>query len=76
MQSSCLHLLQSLMADEGGAEEPIQRRRCSPLCVLQSGWDGVHRGVSQRPPAASCKGGWKGLGTEEGGGVGREGKLG
>lgn len=75
MQSSRLCLLQSLVADEGGAQEPIQRRGCSPLCVLQSCWDGVDRGVRHRPPAASCEGGWEGLGADEGGGMVGEGKL-
>lgn len=76
MQCSRLCLLQSLVANEGGAQEPIQRRGCSPLCVLQSCRDGVHWGVSERAPTASCKGGWEGLGTDKGGAMGRESKLG
>ncbi len=76
MQSSSLCRLQSLMADEGGAQEPIQRRGRSPLCVLQSCRNCLHRGVPQRCPSAPCKGGWEGLGTDEGGGMWREGKLG
>lgn len=75
MQSSCLCWLQNLVADEDGAQEPIQRRGCSPLCVLQSCWDGVHWGVPKRPPAASCEGGWERLRTDEGGRMSREGKL-
>lgn len=76
MQRSCLCRLQNLVADEGGAQEPIQRRGCPPLGVLQSCWDGVHLGLSHRPPAASCKGGWEGLGADEGRAIGGEGKLG
>lgn len=64
------------MADEGGAQEAVQGCGCPPLCVLQSRWDGVHRGIDYRTPAASGKGRWERLGTDKGGGMVGEGKLG
>lgn len=53
------------MADEHGAQQPVQRRRDAPLGVLQARLDGVHRGVAQGAPAPCREGGREGLRADE-----------
>ena len=68
---------QRFMADEGGAQQTVQRSGAAPLCVLQPRRNGVNRVVPRRPPLtpAPSEGGREGLGAGDGRGVGREGKV-
>lgn len=65
VQSSGLRLLQGLVADEHGAQQPVQRRGDAPLGVLQARLDGVHRGVAQGAPATCSEGGRERLRADE-----------